>query len=210
MRSSRSRLPWVTATYAGALGIGAYGVGRMAPARRERLLRAHSTNVDNLRAGRWHTLVTSAFLTEQTPGPAFAALLVGALGRAETAWGARRTAGVFALGHIGASLLVYGGLRSVGASPRTAGAVDVGPSYGLGAVVARHAASIRRPALRAAAVTGLLALGVRPLLRRAPGFVDVGHLAALVIGLAGGHPPAPAGIRGESAGPALAGTRAPR
>ncbi len=187
------RFPWATAAYVGALGLGTYGVGRLAPARRERLLRAHSTNVENLRAGRWHTLVSSAFLAERALSPGYTALLMAALGRAETRWGARRTAGVFALGHVGASLLVYGGLWAVGAAPGTARAIDVGPSYGLGAVLAQHAVGVRRPAPRRAATAGLLALTVRPLLGRTPGFADVGHLAALAIGLAAGRPATPAG-----------------
>ncbi|GAA1886490.1 rhomboid-like protein [Streptantibioticus ferralitis] len=186
MTSSRTRVPWATALYATVVALGAYGIGQLAPERREKLLRAHSTNLDNLRAGRWHTLATSAFLTEAAPGPAHTALLVTVLGRSEAAWGARRTAGVFALGHIGASLLVYAGLRAVGSSAETARAIDVGPSYGFNAVVGGRAARIPHPGLRAAAVTGLLALGVRPLLRRRRAFVDAGHLAALAIGLAAG------------------------
>jgi hypothetical protein len=196
------RFPWATAIYTGALGLGAHGVRRLSPARRERLLRACSTNVDNLRAGRWHTLVTSAFLTERAPGPAYTGLLAAALGGAETAWGARRTAAVFAVGHVGASLLVYGGLRVVGASPGTARAIDVGPSYGLGAVLAHEAAAIPHPALRTAASTVLLAIGVRPLLLRRPGFTDVGHLAALALGFASAYP---VRTRRESRVPALAG-----
>ncbi|MEU1629079.1 rhomboid-like protein [Streptomyces sp. NPDC020096] len=186
MTSSRTRVPWATAVYAGAVALGAYGIGQLAPERREKLLRAHSTNLDNLRAGRWHTLATSAFLTEEAPSPPYAGLVVAVLGRTEAAWGVRRTAGAFALGHIGASLLVYAGLRAVGTSAETARAIDVGPSYGFNAVMGVRAARIPHPGLRAAAATSLLALGVRPLLRRRRAFVDAGHLAALAIGLAAG------------------------
>ncbi|MGW7004451.1 rhomboid-like protein [Streptomyces sp. NPDC054933] len=140
MTSSRTRVPWATAVYAGAVALGAYGIGQLAPERREKLLRAHSTNLDNLRAGRWHTLATSAFLTEEAPSPAYAGLVVAVLGRTEAAWGVRRTAGAFALGHIGASLLVYAGLRAVGTSAETARAIDVGPSYGFNAVMGVRAA----------------------------------------------------------------------
>ncbi|AEW93693.1 hypothetical protein SCATT_13220 [Streptantibioticus cattleyicolor NRRL 8057 = DSM 46488] len=175
-------MPWAAPAYSGAVALSGYATARLAPERRERVLRAHSTNVDNLRAGRWYTLVTSAFFVEEPLGPGFGAVLPLALGRAEAAWGVRRTAAVFALGHVGASLLVYAGLRAAGVSGRTARAVDVGPSYGFNAVLAARAASVPHPAARAAATAGLLALGVRPLLRRGRTFTDAGHLAALVLG----------------------------
>lgn len=46
------------------------------------------------------------------------------------------------------------------------------------------AATVPHHGARAAATAGLLALGVRPVLRRGRTFTDVGHLAALVIGVA--------------------------
>ncbi|WP_234341405.1 rhomboid-like protein [Streptomyces sp. NRRL S-1813] len=195
--------------------LGAYATARLPGRRRTELLRTHSTNVDNLRAGRWQTLATSAVFVEEPLPVAYSAALLAALGTAEARWGVRRAAGVFAAGHAGASLLVYGALRrrtregspsanttraspeasathaphgteETGAEPpdTTARAIDVGASYGFNATVGALAATVPHHGARAAATAGLLALGVRPVLRRGRTFTDVGHLAALVIGVA--------------------------
>ncbi len=180
------RLPWVAPLYVVAVGVGAYAAARLPGARRAELLRAHSTNVENLRAGRWRTLVTSAaFIEEPLPLPYSAALLV-ALGTAEARWGPRRAAGVFAVGHIGASLLVYAGLRGrVRADPpdATARAIDVGVSYGLNATLGALAMTVPHRGARTAATAGLLALGIRPVLRSERTFTDAGHLIAIALGV---------------------------
>lgn len=179
--------PWAASAYLAAVQSGAYALRPLPEADREELLRAHSTNVDNLRARRWHTLLTSAFFVERPIDPAYAALLLTVLGGAETVWGSRRTAAVFAFGHVGASLLVYGGLRATHASKETGSAVDVGASYGLNAVLGAAAVSLPHRAARAAATAGVLGLVVRPLVREGRTFTDVGHLAALLLGLGAGH-----------------------
>lgn len=206
-RGRPAAVPWAASLYVGAVQLGAYATARLPRRRRTELLRTHSTNVDNLRAGRWQTLATSAvFVEEPLPVP-YGAALLAALGTAEARWGTWRAAGVFAAGHAGASLLVYGALRrrtregtpsaTTGASPAraagetgaqppdtTARAIDVGASYGFNATVGALAATVPHHGARAAATTGLLALGIRPVLRRGRTFTDVGHLAALVIGVA--------------------------
>ncbi len=186
MSSSACRPPWASAGYTAAVHLGARLTRRLTPEERIRVLRAHSTNVDNLRDGRWHTLLTSAFLTEQPLTPVSAALVAGILGGAEARWGARRTAGLFALGHVGGSLVVYAGLRAARPSAETAAAVDVGVSYGVGAVLGALTAAVPRTWPRRAAAAGLVALGARPVLRGGGTFTDAGHLAALLIGLAAG------------------------
>ncbi|MFD3421852.1 rhomboid-like protein [Streptomyces decoyicus] len=207
-RGLPAAVPWAASLYVGAVQLGAYATARLPRRRRTELLRTHSTNVENLRAGRWQTLATSAvFVEEPLPVP-YGAALLAALGTAEARWGVWRAAGVFAAGHAGASLLVYGALRrrtrqgtpsanTTGASPAraaeetgteppdtTARAIDVGASYGFNATVGALAATVPHHGARAAATAGLLALGVRPVLRRGRTFTDVGHLAALVIGVA--------------------------
>lgn len=181
------RAPWAASAYVAAVQSGAYALRPLPEADREAVLRAHSTNVDNLRDGRWHTLLTSAFLVEEPLDPAYGAMLLGILGGAETVWGSRRTAAVFAFGHLGASLLVYGGLRATDASKETRSAVDVGASYGLNAVLGAAAASLPHRAARAVAAAGVLGLVVRPLVREGRTFTDAGHLAALLLGLGAGH-----------------------
>ncbi|MGW3013985.1 rhomboid-like protein [Streptomyces sp. NPDC001219] len=194
----RTPVPWAAPLYVGAVQLGAYATARLPGPRRTELLRAHSTNVANLRAGRWRTLVTSAAFVEHPLPVPYGAALLAALGTAEARWGVRRAAGVFTAGHVGASLLVYGGLRArghgrtAGASPEsgpgdaTAQAVDVGASYGFNATVGALAATVPHRGVRAAATAGLLALATAPVLRRGRTFTDTGHLVALVLGVAMG------------------------
>ncbi|MEU9119267.1 rhomboid-like protein [Streptomyces sp. NPDC048506] len=184
------RLPWAAPLYVGAVQLTARATARLPQPERTELLRRNSTNVANLRAGRWATLITSAaFVEEPLPLP-YGAGLLAALGAAEVRWGTARAAGVFATGHIGASLLVYAGLRGrVRTDPpdATARAIDVGASYGFNATLGALAATVPHRGARAAATAGLLALGARPVLRRGRTFTDTGHLVALALGVAMGH-----------------------
>ncbi|WP_240167537.1 rhomboid-like protein [Streptomyces noursei] len=197
--------------YVGALQCGAYATARLPVPRRAELLRAHSTNVANLRAGRWGTLATSAAFVEEPLPAAYGVALLAALGTAEARWGTGRAAAVFAAGHVGASLLVYAGLhgrrwaRRAAARPApeleaaggagTAHAVDVGASYGFYATLGALAASVPHRGARAAATGGLLALGAVPVVRRGRTFTDVGHLTALALGVAMGAAGTP--VRGR-------------
>ncbi|MEU6332399.1 rhomboid-like protein [Streptomyces sp. NPDC047049] len=116
-------VPWAAPLYVGAVQLGAYATARLPGHRRTELLRAHSTNVANLRAGKWQTLVTSAAFVEEPLPVAYGAALLATLGTAEARWGPWRTAAVFAAGHVGASLLVYAALRCrlPGGAPGTPG-----------------------------------------------------------------------------------------
>ncbi|MCX4633972.1 hypothetical protein QT196_11500 [Streptomyces sp. P9-2B-2] len=206
-RLRRTAVPWATPLYVGGIQLGAYATARLPGRRRTELLRAHSTNVANLRAGRWRTLVTSAAFVEHPLPLPYGAALLAALGTAEARWGTGRAAGVFLAGHIGASLLVYGGLRArehgrpahgpAGDAPpdATTQALDVGASYGFNATVGALAATVPHRGIRAAATGGLLALATAPVLRRGRTFTDAGHLAALALGVAMG-----AGMRRATGG----------
>ncbi|MFF4419568.1 rhomboid-like protein [Streptomyces sp. NPDC001549] len=174
-------IPW-GAVYAGGVQFGAYALERTGAAERERLLRDCSTNVDNLAAGRWETLLSSALVVEEPMPLPYALLLVAVLGYAEYAYGAWWTAAVFLFGHAAATLLVYGALRGR-ADPRTRRAVDVGTSYGFNAVLGSLTSALPRGAVRAAARVGLLALAAAPVVRRGRTFTDAGHLAALGVGI---------------------------
>ncbi|WP_219664903.1 rhomboid-like protein [Streptomyces bambusae] len=169
--------------YAGGVQLGAYALERMDAQERERVLRSCSTNVDNLAAGRWETLISSAFVVEEPMPLPYALLLLAVLGYAEYAYGAWWTAGVFLLGHTAATLLVYGALRASRPGPQTRRALDVGTSYGFNAVLGALTSVLPRGAVRNAARVGLLALAVRPVLRRERTFTDAGHLVALGIGV---------------------------
>lgn len=168
--------------YSGGVQLGALALDRLEPAERERLLRACSTNVDNLAAGRWETLLTSAFVVEEPMPLPYALLLVAVLGYAEYAYGAWWTAAVFLFGHAAATLLVYGALRRT-TDPRTRCALDVGTSYGFNAVLGALTSALPRGAVRTTARAGLLALAAAPVVKRGRTFTDAGHLAALGIGV---------------------------
>ncbi|WP_240528161.1 rhomboid-like protein [Streptomyces amritsarensis] len=174
-------IPW-GAVYAGGVQLGAYALERTAPADRERLLRDCSTNVDNLAAGRWETLLSSALVVEEPMPLPYALLLVAVLGYAEYAYGAWWTAAVFLFGHASATLLVYGGLHRTTDSA-TRRALDVGTSYGFNAVLGTLTSTLPRGPVRTAARIGLLALTAAPVLKRGRTFTDAGHLAALGIGV---------------------------
>ncbi|OEJ31741.1 rhomboid-like protein [Streptomyces subrutilus] len=170
------------ALYAGGVQLGAYALERMGREERERLLRECSTNVDNLAAGRWETLLTSALVVEEPMPLPYALLLVAVLGYAEYAYGAWWTAAVFLFGHATATLLVYGALRGT-TDPRTRSALDVGTSYGFNAVLGALTSLLPRGVVRTTARAGLLALAAAPVAKRGRTFTDAGHLAALGIGI---------------------------
>ncbi|MFD9726790.1 rhomboid-like protein [Streptomyces sp. NPDC059072] len=168
--------------YSGGVQLGAHALDRLERAERERLLRDCSTNVDNLAAGRWETLLTSALVVEEPMPLPYALLLVAVLGYAEYAYGAWWTAAVFLFGHAAATLLVYGALRRT-TDPQTRGALDVGTSYGFNAVLGALTSALPRGAVRTTARIGLLALAAAPVVKRGRTFTDAGHLAALGIGV---------------------------
>ncbi|MFJ8161214.1 rhomboid-like protein [Streptomyces sp. NPDC096136] len=170
------------ALYTGGVQLGAHALGRLAPADRERMLRDCSTNVDNLDGGRWETLLSSALVVEEPMPLPYALLLVAVLGYAEYTYGAWWTAAVFLFGHASATLLVYGVLRRT-ADRETRRALDVGTSYGFNAVLGALTAALPRGAVRTTVRAGLLALAVRPVLRRERTFTDAGHLVALGLGI---------------------------
>ncbi len=181
-----SDLPVLAPAYVGGVQLGAHATLRHLPepGHRHDFLRACSTNVDQLEAGHWETLLTSALVVEEPMPLPYALLLLAVLGYAEYAYGAWWAAGVFLLGHTAATLIVYGGLRATGADAATRSAVDVGASYGFNAVLGALTAAVPRGPLRPAARAALLALGARPLLNRdRPTFTDVGHFAALALGI---------------------------
>ncbi|MCJ1677664.1 hypothetical protein MTF65_10000 [Streptomyces sp. APSN-46.1] len=178
-------LPWAPplgAVYAGGVQLGAFALERLGGDERERVLRGCSTNVDNLAAGRWETLLSSAFVVEEPMPLAYALLLVAVLGYAEYAYGAWWTAAVFLFGHATASLLVYGALRGT-SDARTRRALDVGTSYGFNAVLGALTSALPRGAVRTTARVGLLALAAAPVVKRGRTFTDAGHLVALGLGV---------------------------
>jgi len=153
----------------------------------DRLLLALSTNLHQLARVPVRVLVASAFwVGGWSSFLLWAALLATVLAPLERRLGWRRTTFVFALGHVGATLLVAAGLwvaLSIGAvDPDVAGARDVGASYGFLAAAA-VAALLLPPRLRLFAAT-TLAASVAVAVGLSHTFTDFGHLLAVAIGFA--------------------------
>ncbi|OBI97284.1 hypothetical protein A5660_06570 [Mycobacterium alsense] len=175
----------VTAAYAVVLAVVSLGLTALGPHARDVAVSHMSTNLHNLSHGHLGTLIGSAFVDEGGRAylwlPGFACLL--ALG--ELLWRGRGLVVTFAVGHIGATLLVAVGLVvavEAGWLPVSiARASDVGVSYGAVCVLGTLTASIPshwRPAwvgwwlgLALIAATGL-------------DFTAVGHVLALLLGIA--------------------------
>lgn len=191
-----STLCWrqpATRTYAAILAANALWL-RSATGRLEgAALRAASTNLDHLARTPVTVLVTSACWSE--PGGWRSALtLIGFLvliAAPVEAWlGTWRWVVAFAAGHVGATLLVAGGLwtgiREGWVSHAVAHSIDVGWSYG--GITLAALLTFRLPRRWAGPYLALLTL-TRLAALRAPTFTEWGHLAALAIGLGLGLTP---------------------
>jgi hypothetical protein len=157
--------------------------GRLA----NRLLLAQSTNLHQLARDPVRVLISSAFWL---PGTGtlllWVALLTLVVAPVERRIGSWRTGVVFAVGHVGATLVTAAGLWSalrfdlVERSVVTAR--DVGPSYGvLG--VAGALTYLLAPRLRPG-YAALLLLGAAAVAALSHTFTDFGHLLAVLLGLA--------------------------
>jgi hypothetical protein len=152
-----------------------------------KLLLEESTNLHRLAHNPVRVLVASAFwLPSARQLLLWVVLFSLVLAPVERWIGAARTAAVFALGHVGATLATAAGLWLAVdldlAEHRVVHSVDVGVSYGFFAVVATLAYRLqgRRRFLYIASVAGVLVAAVF----LDSSFTDFGHLAALAIGLA--------------------------
>ena len=176
---------WVTAAYAVTLAGVAAVLVVLGPEVQERVIRHASTNLHNLSHGHIGTLLGSAFVTEDGPIYAWLPGLVCLLALAEWLWRSGRLVMTFALGHIGATLLVAIGLTAaveLGWTPVSVSrATDVGMSYGAAAVLGALTSAL--PARwRPAWVGWWLSVGATVVLM-SHYFTDVGHSVALVLGM---------------------------
>jgi hypothetical protein len=155
------------------------------------LLRSVSTNLSQLRHDPVTVLVTSAFFV-QSVGELIAFALAGVLVLAplERRIGSGRWVAGFAVGHVGATMIVAVGLNIAVNTHRVAASVvrtiDVGMSYGtvcLLVVAASVLAAGRARALWTAIV--LAVVGVALALGRT--FTDWGHFTAALLGLVVGE-----------------------
>jgi hypothetical protein len=160
-----------------------------APAARQAVLRANSTDVANLLDGRVYTLLTSAAVIEGPGCLLVVAAAGGVLAFAERAWGPVRLVRTFLAGHVGATLAVFAGLAAGVSghvlSPAVTTATDVGVSYGLLTVLGALLVEPALPYARRWQALAVTMVVVAALVGHT--FTDAGHVVALVLGLAAGH-----------------------
>lgn len=175
----------VTLCYATALFVIASLLLVLGPHAQDRVVGRLSTNLDNLGRGNVGTLLGSAFVTAEGYTYLLLPGLICLLALAELLWRSRRLVQAFALGHVGATLIVAGGLAAaikLGWLPiSVAHATDVGLSYGALAVLGTLSAAIPirwRPAWIGSWVTIALVVAVS-----GPDFTAIGHAIALTLGI---------------------------
>lgn len=153
---------------------------------RHALLTEHSTNLDHLRSDPISVLVTSAFWVTAPELWLWTALFPLVLAPAERWLGSLRTIAVFAVGHVGATVVtacVLAFLIRHGYAPRhLRDVIDVGSSYGFFCVAALF--TYRLPGGWRWLWAGGLVVGTVAVLAADRAFADYGHLAAVLIGLA--------------------------
>jgi hypothetical protein len=175
----------VTVAYATALFVVASVLLALGPRAQDRVVSQLSTNLHNLRQGHLGTLLGSAFVTAEGQTYLLLPGLVCLLALAELLWRSRRLVQAFALGHIGATLVVAAGLAvaiKCGWLPISVGrASDVGLSYGAVAVLGSLTAAIPTR-WRPAWIGGWLTVAVVVVALSAD-FTAGGHAVALLLGM---------------------------
>jgi hypothetical protein len=181
---SRAASVRITAAYAAALVAVSLGLTALGPHAREVVVSRMSTNLNNLSRGRLSTLIGSAFVDDG--GDVFVWLpgLVCLLALGELIWRSRGLVIAFAVGHIGATLIVAAGLvvaLKAGWLPFSiAHATDVGASYGAVCILGALTASI--PSRWRPAWVGWW-LGIALAVAVGADFTAVGHVVALLLGI---------------------------
>ncbi|MDT5337486.1 MAG: hypothetical protein QOD90_2991 [Mycobacterium sp.] len=175
----------VTTSYAVVLVAIATVMWKLGPAVQDRVIQHASTNLHNLSHGHVATLLGSAFVVDAGPVLYWLPGLVCLLGLGELLWRSGRLLVAFAVGHVGATLLVAAGLTAAvtyGWLPSSVTrATDVGMSYGATAVLGALTPAIPRR-WRPTWIGWWLAAGVA-VITVGMDFTDVGHLVALALGM---------------------------
>ncbi len=156
--------------------------GRVANA----LLRAQSTNLSNLRHNAVDVLIRSAFWSESSYALPVVALLAIVLAPAEFWLGTGRAILIFAIGHVGSTLLTALGIDLAlhfGHAPQgIEHSIDVGVSYGAYCVAGVLTYRLRAP-WRYVWAFGLLGVLVLVAIAHVT-FSDYGHVVSVLLGLA--------------------------
>jgi len=175
----------VTAAYAALLVAVAGTLSMLGPQAQKSVIAHMSTNLYNLQRGHLGTLVGSAFVTDDVQIYVWLPGLVCLLALAELFWRGRRLVMAFALGHVGATLIVALWLAvatHVGWLPKSVTlASDVGVSYGAAGVLGALTAAVT-PRLRPAWIGWWLAIGLL-IATSGQDFTAIGHALALTLGV---------------------------
>ncbi|MDT5074962.1 MAG: hypothetical protein QOH82_4282 [Mycobacterium sp.] len=176
----------VTVSYAIVLAAVTTALLHLDPDVQDRVIQHASTNLHNLSRGHIGTLLGSAFVVDAGPVIYWLPGLVCLLGLGELLWRSGRLLVAFAVGHVGATLLVAIGLTAAvtyGWLPASVTrATDVGMSYGATAVLGAVTPAIPSQ-WRATWIGWWLAVGAA-VVALGTDFTDVGHLVALILGMA--------------------------
>jgi len=174
-----------TAAYAVVVTCVTVALYDLGPQVQDWVVRHVSTNLHNLSHGHLSTLLYSAFVIDAGPIYVWLPGLVCLLAVAELMWGSVRLVVAFAVGHLGATLLVAAGLTAavkLGWLPVSVSrATDVGMSYGAVAVLGSLTTAIPRR-WRPAWIGWFVAVGVA-MVCVGRDFTDVGHAVALALGM---------------------------
>jgi hypothetical protein len=174
----------VTATYAVLLAVISVVLKALGPHAREVAVSRMSTNLHNLTHGHLSTLVGSAFVDDGVDICLWLPWLVCLLAFGELSWRGKGLVLAFAVGHVGATLIVAVGLvvaLKAGWLPLSiARASDVGVSYGAVCVLGALTASISSR-WRHAWVGWWL--GIAVMAASGADFTAVGHVLALLLGI---------------------------
>lgn len=179
----------MTLLYAAALFVVAQVLFHLGPRVQSEVVRQVSTNLHNLGQGRLHTLIGSVFVNEAGPTYIWLPGLVAVLALGELLWHRRRLVAAFAVGHLGATLIVAVALAAAVATGllarSIADAADVGMSYGAVGVLGTFTAAI--PARwRPTWVGWWLSVAVASIALSGGDFTNAGHAIALLLGMAAG------------------------
>lgn len=176
----------VTLLYTVTLVAVAFVLLELGPRVQDQVIRHLSTNLHNLGHGHLGTLVGSAFVIETGPIYVWLPGLIAVMALAELHWRSSRLIVAFAVGHIGATLLVALGLTAalgVGLmSVSITNVTDVGMSYGAVGVLGALTAAIPRR-WRPAWTGWWLAVALGAVVLSGFDFTDVGHAIALMLGM---------------------------
>lgn len=175
----------VTLVYAAVLIVVTMVLLKLGPEVQDRVIRHASTNLHNLRHGHVGTLLGSAFVIDAGPLNVWLPGLMCLLGVGELLWRSSRVLIAFAVGHVGATLLVAVGLTAAvtfGWLPTSvANATDVGMSYGATAVLGALTPAIPRR-WRLTWIGWWIGVGAG-VVSVGTDFADVGHVVALLLGM---------------------------